>query len=140
MWGWGALEEAKLCPGRDHEARTNGSRSEKGRPKWVLRRRHKALVQAWWQRCWGHLLSKGPRAESWGRGASLVCRTLSSLLSLGTVQCLDSLEKMTGGLPCRHLEWTSSLKAGIEGAEGFMGPGGSQRLDEAQRGRRKRRR
>ena len=91
----------------------------------MLRRRHKALVQARWRRCWGRLLSKGPRAESWGRGASLVCRTLSSLLSLGTVQCLRSLEKMTGGLPCRHLEWTSSLKAGIEGAGRVHGTWGT---------------
>ena len=71
------------------------------------------------------MLSKGPRAESWGRGAGLACRTLSLFLSLGTVQCLDGLEKMTGGLPCRHLAWTSSLKVGIEGAGRVHGTWGT---------------
>lgn len=59
-------------------------------------------------------------------------------LSLGRVQCPDVLEKMTGGLPHRGLEWTRSLQAGIEGeGGGFMGSAGPRHVDEAQRGRRR---
>lgn len=115
MMGWGALEEAELCPGRDQEAGTEA--------QWVLRRQHKALAQARWLRCRGMFAEL--RAESRGRGAGLVCRTLSSLLSLGTVQCLDGQETMTRGLPSRHLEWTSSLKVGIEGVGWVHGTWGT---------------
>lgn len=49
------------------------------------------------------------------REAIFVCGTPSLCSRLGTVQCQGGLVKVSEGLPCGGLEWTSSPKAGTEG-------------------------